>query len=89
MMRVRALGQGQFAVMPELRPGWALVDRVATEGWGGSGLTPDDVDWDRLRRADQADIRRAAAVFQLQDAVLDGIGSRAAASARCASMQLR
>lgn len=60
----------------QLRPGWALVDLLAREGWGSGGLTPDDVDWERLRRTDEVDIGRAAKLLQWQDAVLDGLVRR-------------
>lgn len=46
-----------------LRPAWALADMLQGEGWGKCGLWPDDIEWDEITEADEADWRQACRAF--------------------------
>lgn len=41
------------AVLPTLRPAWALADMLAQEGWGACGIQPDDIDWSAVTDRDR------------------------------------
>jgi hypothetical protein len=58
--------QGERALgLPALRPAWALADLLRTQGWGQCGLWPDDIEWDRVSRSDEADWRAACTALGL------------------------
>lgn len=48
-----------------LRPAWALADRLKDGGWERAGLSPDDIDWSELSRADERDWRAACKALGL------------------------
>ncbi len=52
-----------------LRPAWALADQLKEEGWGG-GLSPDDVEWSEVSRADERDWRAACKALGLPKTAL-------------------
>lgn len=51
---------------PVLKPAWALVDMLATEGWGKCGLWQDDIDLGEMTSADESDWAAACAAFDLE-----------------------
>lgn len=51
--------------LPTLRPAWALADLLRAEGWGKCGLWPDDIEWDQIEGADEAEWRAACEAFDL------------------------
>lgn len=66
MRAVRAgINSPASGTLPSLRPAWALLDLVASQGWGLCGLQPDDVDWDSLNAQDEADWAAAARAWRL------------------------
>ncbi|HEY1888978.1 MAG TPA: hypothetical protein VGG63_01125 [Steroidobacteraceae bacterium] len=53
-----------------LRPAWALADQLADAGWGGGGLSPDDIEWSEISRADERDWRAASGALGLPRSAL-------------------
>lgn len=50
---------GSWDELPVLRPAWALADQLKDLGWGRGGLTPDDIEWPQVSKADERDWRAA------------------------------
>lgn len=48
-----------------LRPAWALADQLKQGGWERGGLSPDDIEWSQISRADERDWRLACKALQL------------------------
>jgi hypothetical protein len=48
-----------------LRPAWALADQLKDAGWERGGLSPDDIEWSQISRADERDWRAACEVLGL------------------------
>lgn len=63
--RMRAGIQRIRESLPTLRPAWALADMLATHGWRGSGLDPDDLDLSFMIARDRQDWRKAGEVLRL------------------------
>jgi hypothetical protein len=53
------------SVRDQLQVNPALADLLRTQGWGKCGLWPDDIEWDRVSRRDEADWRAACMAFGL------------------------
>ncbi|MGH8294054.1 MAG: hypothetical protein ACRETZ_00920 [Steroidobacteraceae bacterium] len=48
-----------------LRPTWALADQLEAWGWEHGGLSPDDLEWSHISKADERDWRAACEALQL------------------------
>jgi hypothetical protein len=53
-----------------LRPAWALADQLKETGWGRGGLSPDDIEWSAVSRADERDWRAACEALGLPPTAL-------------------
>lgn len=53
-----------------LRPAWALADQLKDGGWEQGGLSPDDIDWSQISRADERDWHAARAALGLPSIAL-------------------
>ncbi len=51
--------------LPVLRPAWSLADMLRVRGWNGSGLDPDDIDWDQVNDDDECEWTKACRFFGL------------------------
>lgn len=51
--------------VPWLAPAWALADMLHRQAWGNCGLWPDDIEWDAVTAADEADWCVAREAFEL------------------------
>jgi len=56
--------------LPALRPAWALADQLEDGGWERGGLSPDDIEWSLVSRADERDWRAACAALGLPSIAL-------------------
>ena len=48
-----------------LAPAWALADMLAREGWGGCGLSADDIDWGAITARDRRQWSAACKAYRL------------------------
>jgi hypothetical protein len=53
-----------------LRPAWALADHLQNDGWERGGLSPDDIEWSHISRADERDWRAACKALRLPSMAL-------------------
>lgn len=53
-----------------LRPAWALADHVRDSGWERGELSPDDIEWSQVSRADERDWRAACETLGLPSSSL-------------------
>jgi hypothetical protein len=53
-----------------LRPAWALADQLKDGGWEQGGLSPDDIEWSQINKADERDWRAACAALGLPSIAL-------------------
>ena len=53
-----------------LRPAWALADQLKDGSWELGGLSPDDIEWSQISRADERDWRSACKALGLPSSVL-------------------
>jgi hypothetical protein len=48
-----------------LRPAWALADQLKDGSWELLGLSPDDIEWSQISRADEQDWRTACKALRM------------------------
>ncbi len=63
--RSRGIADGAREGLRTLRPAWALADQLQDAGWGRGGLSPDDIEWSEISRADERDWRVACEALGL------------------------